>query len=83
MRILGGPAVGEWTLNQAGNTFFQFAPTCHELPSSAKKRMSSVHSSIWRSRLKITSKPLASLQQGFDFCPPLVSTENVIWRERL
>jgi hypothetical protein len=33
-----GPAVAERTLNQAGNTFSQSAPTCHEPPSSAKNR---------------------------------------------
>ena len=81
MRILGGPAVGEWTLNQAGNTFFQFTPTSHELPSSAKKRMSSVHSSIWRSRLKITSKAWHPCNRGLIFAhhsslPKMLSGAN-------
>jgi hypothetical protein len=44
--------VAERTLNQAGNTLAQSTPTSYEPPSSAKKRMSSAHASIWLNRRK-------------------------------
>ena len=50
-----GSALLERQRNQAGTTFPQSTPTCHEPPSSATKTTSSLPSSMCRSKAKIVS----------------------------